>query len=639
MEPEASKEGPKEGGVKEISKRAADKLKKKAEKAAKKAEYAIRPKDDKPVATSAEPKEPVTVFDGGWLKRVYEEKPISVRSRFPPEPNGFLHIGHAKAIFTNFGFAEHHKGVCFLRFDDTNPEKEEDIYFKAIEDIISWLGFKPFQITYSSDHFDKLYELAEELIRRDKAYVCHCTKEEVNLQRGGPDNRGTRFACAHRSRPTEESLAEFRAMRDGKYKRGEVTLRMKQKLTDLSEGNPQMWDLAAFRVLDKPHPRTGDKWKIYPTYDYTHCLCDAFEEISHSMCTTEFFLSRTSYDWLLEQLDYKLEKSEEKGPMQREYGRLQLEGTILSKRRIAALVEGATFNINKPDGTVETKIIKPAVDGWNDPRLFTLVAIRRRGVPAPAILEFVSGLGVTDANTVIRADKFDFTVRKYLERTVPRLHLILDPITVVISDLPEDFAESLDIPFDPKDPKGKSRTIPLSKVIYIDRSDFREVDSADFFRLAPGKTVGLLNVPFNIRAESFEVDDSGKVIEIKAVKVEGSEKPKAYIHWIGSNNVKVTARQYNALFNTDDPNELDWKSGGYADMLNPNSVVVFKDALVEPSILELKKEHVPTDGASDDLCRFQAVRTGYFCIDPESEGDNLFLNQIVSLKADAGKNK
>jgi glutaminyl-tRNA synthetase len=320
-------EAPKEPveAPKEISKRAAEKAKKKAEKAAKKAESKAESKSElasrpKKAAPAPEPQStPTSVFEEGWLKKVYAEKPKTVRTRFPPEPNGFLHIGHAKAIAVNFGFAKFHKGICFLRFDDTNPEKEEAKFFQSIEEIIKWLGFEPYQITYSSDHFDQLYDLAEELIKKDKAYVCHCTKEEVNLQRGGPDNRGPRFACKHRNRPIDESITEFRAMKDGKYKAGEAHLRMKQKIDDPNEGNPQMWDLAAYRVLEKNwHPRTHDKWKIYPTYDFTHCLCDAFEEISHSMCTTEFYLSRTSYDWLLEELEFKLPHTEEKGPMQRE---------------------------------------------------------------------------------------------------------------------------------------------------------------------------------------------------------------------------------------------------------------------------------------------------------------------------------
>jgi glutaminyl-tRNA synthetase len=260
----------------------------------------------------APPSDPDSMFKEGWLKAVYNERPKGpdrpIFTRFPPEPNGFLHIGHSKAIAVNFGFARFHGGDCYLRYDDTNPAAEEEIYFTAIKEMVEWLGFKPCAITYSSDHFDKLYELAEFLIEQDGAYVCHCTDEEVKLQRGGKDH-GPRYACPHRYRPKAESLAEFRAMRDGKYKPKEAFLRMKQ---DLEDGNPQMWDLVAYRILDAPHHRTGDKWRIYPTYDFTHCLCDSFENISHSLCTTEFQQSRASYEWLCDAVKvYK--------PMQREY--------------------------------------------------------------------------------------------------------------------------------------------------------------------------------------------------------------------------------------------------------------------------------------------------------------------------------
>ncbi len=315
------------------SKRALEKAAKKAAAKAKKAEHALRPKEPAKATSSSEP---ANIFSEGWLKRIYEEKKVKdIRTRFPPEPNGFLHIGHAKAIAVDFGFAKYHQGACYLRYDDTNPEKEEEKYFTAILDIVRWLGFEPWKITYSSDNFDKLYELAEQLIKKDGAYVCHCSSkfiflvsqktanqfigEEINMQRGGPDNRGKRYACAHRTRPIEESMTEFRAMRDGKYQAGEAFLRMKQKLTDPEEGNPQMWDLPAYRVVkENHHHRTGDKWRIYPTYDFTHCICDALENITHSLCTVEFRQSRISYDWLLEQLDMKVPKSEEKGPMQRE---------------------------------------------------------------------------------------------------------------------------------------------------------------------------------------------------------------------------------------------------------------------------------------------------------------------------------
>jgi glutaminyl-tRNA synthetase len=466
-------------------------------------------------------------------------------------------------------------------------------------------------------------------------------EEEVNLQRGGPDNRGKRFACAHRDRPIEESLTEFRAMRDGKYKPGEAHLRMKQSLTDPNEGNPQMWDLAAYRVLENSyHPQTKDKWKIYPTYDFTHCICDALEDISHSLCTTEFFQSRVSYNWLLEVLDMKLPSTDEKGPMQREYGRLNVEGTILSKRRITMLVNGAEFTTK--DG--EKKTVPPAVRGWDDPRLYTLIAIRRRGVPAPAVLNFVSELGVTTANTNIQTYKFESSIRKYLERTVPRLMLVLDPIKVTIEDLPEDSSSDITVPFDPKNPTGSSRVVTLTRSLCIDRSDFREEDSADFFRAAPGKTVGLLNVSFAIKVTSFEKDPtSGKVTSITATKIDTlTEKPKAYIHWVpATTSLKVTARQYNTLFNCEEPNTLDWKTGGYADALNPDSEVIFKDALIEPGFKSLEKQGqvAPESGASDNLVRFQAVRTAYFCVDTESTPDAIVLNQIVSLKEDSGKGK
>jgi glutaminyl-tRNA synthetase len=468
------------------------------------------------------------------------------------------------------------------------------------------------------------------------------TEEEVNLQRGGPDNRGKRFACAHRDRPIEESLTEFRAMRDGKYKPGEAHLRMKQSLTDPKEGNPQMWDLAAYRVLENSHhPQTKDKWKIYPTYDYTHCLCDSFEDISHSLCTTEFFQSRVSYNWLLEVLDYKKPKTDAVGPMQREYGRLNVEGTILSKRRITMLVNGSTFTTK--DGV--SKTVPPAVRGWDDPRLYTLIAIRRRGVPAQAVLNFVAELGVTTTNSNIQTTKFESSIRKYLERTVPRLMLVLDPIKLTIDDLPGDYSEDLTVLFDTKKPTGPSRVVPITHSIYIDRSDFREEDSADFFRLAPGKTVGLLNVPFAIKVTSFEKDaTTGKVTTIHASKVTlaDGEKPKAYIHWVPSEtSLKVTARQYNTLFNCEEPNGLDWKYGGYAEVLNPESEIIYPNALVEPGFKALEKKGgvAPESGASDELVRFQAVRTAYFCIDTESTDENIVLNQIVSLKEDSGKGK
>ncbi|KAI9835821.1 MAG: hypothetical protein M1838_005187 [Thelocarpon superellum] len=490
------------------------------------------PTKEKHAGDNVNASDPDSMFKEGFLSDVFREKPsTTVITRFPPEPNGYLHIGHSKAIAINFGFARFHGGVCYLRFDDTNPEKEEEQYFTAIKDIIEWLGFTPYAITHSSDHFDKLYELAEALIRKDRAYVCHCTAPEVNLQRGGPDRRGPRYGCPHRSRPIEESLAEFRAMRDGRYGPKEAFLRMKQNYED---GNPQMWDLTAYRILDTSHhPRTGDKWKIYPTYDFTHCLCDSFENISHSLCTAEFINSRESYNWLCDTLEvYR--------PMQREYGRLNMEGTVLSKRKIAKLIK---------DGHVR---------GWDDPRLFTLVGLRRRGIPPGAILSFVNELGVSTAVSKIQAARLDNCVRRYLEQTVPRLMVLLDPIPVIIDNLADDYLEEIELPFSPKKPEFGQHTVPFTRTIYIDRTDFKEVDSPDYFRLAPGKAVGLFKVPFPIRATSFTTDAAtGHVKEVHATYEKPEEgvhikKPKAYIQWVAASPkhnspIKVEARLFNPL--------------------------------------------------------------------------------------------
>ncbi|KAI9819325.1 MAG: hypothetical protein M1832_004030 [Thelocarpon impressellum] len=491
----------------------------------------VPPKEKKPAGEPAAAADPDSMFKEGFLSDVFREKPSErIVTRFPPEPNGYLHIGHSKAIAINFGFARYHGGDCYLRFDDTNPEAEEEKYFTAIKEVVEWLGFKPHDTTYSSDNFDKLYELAEALILKNKAYVCHCSAAEINLQRGGPDRRGPRYGCPHRTRPTEESLDEFRAMRDGKYKPKEALLRMKQSYED---GNPQMWDLTAYRVLEQPHHRTGSKWKIYPTYDFTHCLCDSFESISHSLCTTEFINSRASYDWLCDTLEvYR--------PMQREFGRLSLEGTLLSKRKIARLIS---------EGHVR---------GWDDPRLFTLVGLRRRGVPPGAILSFVNELGVSTATSKIQSARFENSVRRYLEQTVPRLMLVLDPIPVVIENLPEDHLEEIELPFSPKNPEFGQHVVPFTRTIYIDRSDFKEVDSKDYFRLAPGKPVGLFKIPFPIRATTFTKDaTTGEVTEVRAVYEKPEEgvamkKPKAYIQWVAESAkhgspVKAEVRVFNSL--------------------------------------------------------------------------------------------
>ncbi|POS72714.1 glutaminyl-tRNA synthetase [Diaporthe helianthi] len=557
------------------------------------------------------------MFKQGFLAELFDKRPMKpVFTRFPPEPNGFLHIGHAKAIAVNFGFARYHGGECYLRYDDTNPEAEDEIYFTAILDTIRWLGFKPYKITYSSDNFQKLYDLAEKLVGLEKAYVCHCDDADLKLQRGGEKGESPRYRCKHAEQSVEENLQKFRDMRDGKYKPREAFLRMKQDITD---GNPQMWDLAAYRVLDKPHHRTGDTWKIYPTYDFTHCLCDSFEGITHSLCTTEFILSRVSYEWLNKTLEvYE--------PQQREYGRLSLSGTVLSKRKILKLVED--------------KIVR----GWDDPRLYTLMAIKRRGIPPGAILEFVNDLGVTTNATVIQIARFEQSIRKYLERTVPRLMLVLDPVPVVIEDIGDEEGKTLTLPFSPKNPEMGSHSVKLTKTVYIDRSDFREVDDPSYFRLAPGKTVGLLQAPFPIKATSFTKDDAtGKVTEVRAVFDRESKKPKTYIQWVGTDGSRrCEVRVHNQLFKSDNPSAVE---GGFLNDLNPESEVVYPDAIIESGIDEVKKQAPWPEAAGEselgkggpESVRFQGMRVAYFAMDVDSTDDKIVLNKIVSLKEDTGK--
>lgn len=570
-----------------------------------------------------------------------------VFTRFPPEPNGYLHVGHCKAIFVNFGYAAHHDGNCYLRFDDTNPEKEEGRYFDSIIEVVHWLGFKPWKITYSSDYFDELYALAEDLIKRDKAYVCHCSQEQIKADRG--EKASSPKACIHRSRPVEESLTEFRRMRDGHYRPKEAFLRMKQ---DLSDGNPQMWDLPAYRVLDAPHHRTGPKWKIYPTYDFTHCLVDSFENISHSLCTTEFIASRQSYEWLCDALEvYK--------PRQSEYGRLNIQGTINSKRKLLQLVE------------------EKYVSGWDDPRLYTVIALRRRGVPPEAILNFVSSLGVSTAASNIQIVRFEQSVRQYLEGSVPRLLMVLRPLKVTLENLPEDYVLMIEKPLHPKVPELGTSIVPFTRTIYIDTDDFRLEDSKDYFRLAPGKTVGLFQAPHPITCTSYVKDaTTGQVTEVICrLEHHDTRKPKAFIQWVAEyapsgSPVRVDeTRLFYPLFKSDNPLAAvpDFRGD-----INSKSMEVIRGAMVEIGFWLLTRESMrkaleesrsriekmrspavtPERLVGKECIRFQGLRVAYFALDKDArvamldqpntatgatQGDYLVLNRIVSLKEDAGK--
>ncbi|KAK2610252.1 hypothetical protein N8I77_003700 [Diaporthe amygdali] len=601
-------------------------LKKRAQKRAKKAAAAARTREtaadqnhEPSPAPAQEPGllDPDAMFRQGWLADVYKERASrEVVTRFPPEPNGYLHLGHVKAIAVNFGFARFHNGRA-PRFDDTNPGKEEEKYFVAIEQIIKWLGFEPSAVTYTSDHFQRLYEMAENLIQLGKAYVCHCDKAETKKQRGGKDGKeGPRYRCDHAEQDTATNLRKFRDMRDGAYKHQEAFLRMKQ---DIKNPNPQMWDLVAYRIPCKAHHhRTKDRWNIYPTYDFAHCLCDSFEGITHSLCTTEFFRSRESYEWLNRTLGvYE--------PMQREFGRFNIDNTVMSKRAVNELVE------------------KEIVRGRDDPRLYTLVALRRRGVPPGAILAFINELGVTTAKTTTQTVRFEQSVRRFLEASVPRLMLVLDPVPLVIDGVEGLAATEIEVPFSTRDPSMGSRALRLTRTVYVDRSDFREVAGDKFFRLAPGRTVGLLQFPSPITVTTFTKDGAGQVSEIRAVLDSAAGRPKAYIQWVPDGSETVEVRVHGRLFKSDDPNAA---LGGFLEDVDSHGETVYHCAMIEAGFEKIRRSGPwPREAGrgqtialdTPESIRFQAMRVGYFAIDSDSTSEHTVLNRIVSLKADAGK--
>ncbi|KAK9768801.1 Glutaminyl-tRNA synthetase [Basidiobolus ranarum] len=617
----------------------------------KKKEKKEKPSADKKASSAPVKKDPNSIFFEGELSRLHKpggNKQIKdelmiehlkatggkVVTRFPPEPNGFLHIGHAKAININFGYAEAHNGICYLRYDDTNPEAEEEQYFISILETVKWLGFTPYKITYSSDYFQRLYELAVFMIQKDLAYVCYCTGEEIYAQRGGAE-KGPRYECSHRNRPIEESLAEFEKMKQGQYKEGEAILRMKMNMQD---GNPQFWDLVAYRILYTPHHRTGSEWCIYPTYDFTHCLVDSFENITHSLCTTEFTQSRPSYFWLCDAVEvYK--------PVQWEYGRLNVTNTVLSKRKVLELVELGH------------------VHDWDDPRLFTLAAIRRRGVPPEAINIFVRELGVTTSKSTIDVARLDNHIRDHLNETVPRVMALLEPLKVTLTNLPGDYLEEITVPNKPRDPKLGEHIVPFTKTVYIDRSDFREQDSSDYFRLAPGKSVGLLHVKFPITCQDVVKDAAGNIVELIChYDNEGEfKKPKTYIQWVAdspahNSPVKIDEiRLYEKLFFHANPQDKTAVPGGWLSDINPDSIQIHRGAILEVGIWDVikrwyeqavAKQHV--DRIED--IRFQLIRIGYFCFDKDSQFNeeefkkdpskafkSLILNRTVTLKEDSKK--
>ncbi|KJE91215.1 glutaminyl-tRNA synthetase [Capsaspora owczarzaki ATCC 30864] len=542
-----------------------------------------------------------------------------VHTRFPPEPNGILHIGHAKAMHINFTFARVNGGKCIFRYDDTNPEKEEERFFVGIRQMVDWLGHKPAAVTHTSDYFQELYDLAVELIKRNHAYACHQTEAEVR------DNLPSKY----RDRPIEESLIVFEDMRKGKYDEGKATLRMKHTMED------GKIDPVAYRIKFHPHFKTNDKWCIYPTYDYSHCLIDSMENITHSMCTKEFQNRRMSYYWLCNALDQYC-------PVQWEYGRLNMNYTVMSKRKIQKLIE---LNI---------------VRDWDDPRLFTLMGLRRRGFPAAAINDFCARLGVTMASATVDPQLLESCVRDELNFSVDRVMATLEPLKIVIdnydeltlttSTLPAGAKEAVSVAVPakgtnaievlriPGDASKGLRSVPVGKTMFIDRSDFREANEAGFRRLTPTQPVALKYCSLLITLASIERDAAGNptVLHVTGAPVTAANKPKAFITWVAdvpasaglaSSARTVELRIVNQLFLHKNPEDKETVPGGWLSDVNPNSLVVLKGTAVDAGAAAAKIGDC-----------FQFERFGFFVVDTDTTDKHLVFNQIVTLKEDSGKN-
>ncbi|KAJ6632812.1 putative glutamine--tRNA ligase [Pseudolycoriella hygida] len=522
------------------------------------------------------------------LKEHLKETGGMVRTRFPPEPNGILHIGHAKAININFGYAAAHNGTCYLRYDDTNPEKEEEKFFVGIKDMVEWLGYTPAKITHSSDNFQQLYEWAKVLIKKGLAYVCHQAADEMKGFNPLPS--------PWRDRPIDESLQLFEDMKNGKIDEGQATLRMK---ITLEEGKI---DPVAYRIKFVPHHRTKDDWCIYPTYDYTHCLCDSIENITHSLCTKEFQSRRSSYYWLCNALDIYC-------PVQWEYGRLNVNYTVVSKRKIAKL------------------ITERIVEDWDDPRLFTLTALRRRGFPPEAINNFCAQMGVTGAQGAIDPAMLEASVRDYLNVNAPRVLAVLEPLKVTISNFPFDKAQTLDIPNFPNDPTLGSREIVFDKVIYIEQSDFKECPDKGYRRLSPEQTVGLRHAGFVLKVENVIKNAQGNVTELvcSCESTDKATKPKAFVQWV-SHPIEIEVRLYESLFRHKNPEDVNEVPGGFLSDCNQDSLTKLT-SYVDASMTNCKVYD-----------KFQFERIGFFSVDSDSTPERLVFNRTVTLKEDSGKN-
>ena len=524
----------------------------------------------------------------------------AVITRFPPEPNGYLHIGHAKSICLNFGLAAEFGGRCHLRFDDTNPATEEVEYVESIQEDIRWLGFDWGEHKYfASDYFEQLYKFAEDLIRAGKAYVDSSTAEQIKELRGNFYKKGV--ASPYRERPIDESLDLFRRMRAGEFEEGQHVLRAK---IDLESGNINMRDPPIYRIKRAHHHRTGDAWCIYPMYDYAHPLSDAIESITHSICTLEFEDHRPLYDWLIENV-----AGLPGDPQQIEFARLNLTYTVMSKRKLLELV--------KTD----------KVSGWDDPRMPTLSGMRRLGFTPEAIRAFCERIGVSKHNGIVDVSLLEHALREHLNATSPRVMGVLRPLKLTLTDWPEDRVEWIDAPYFADEPQRGTRPVPLSRVLFIERDDFKEVPVKGWFRLSPGAEVRLRHVGIVKCVEV--VKDGDEVVELRCTLDPTSRsgnpgdgrKVKGTIHWVSAQHaLTAEARLYDRLFRVENPNEVA-EGGHFTDHLNPNSLEVIAGCKVEPSLA----------GAPAGT-RVQFERLAYFCVDRDSNEDRLVFNRTITLR-------
>jgi glutaminyl-tRNA synthetase len=530
--------------------------------------------------------------NGGW-----------VHTRFPPEPNGFLHIGHAKSICLNFGIAEQYNGKTNLRFDDTNPLKEEQVYIDSIKEDVRWLGFDwEEREYYASDYFEQLYEFAIKLIKQGNAYVCELSPEEIRNTRGTPTEPGK--VSPYRDRPVEENLDLFKRMRAGEFPEGRYQLRAR---IDMASPNMQMRDPILYRIRHIAHPRTGNRWCIYPMYDFAHGQSDYIEGITHSLCTLEFENHRPLYDWLLDHIaegDYR--------PRQIEFARLNLSYTVMSKRKLLELVQ------------------EGYVDAWDDPRMPTISGIRRRGYTPESIREFSEKVGIAKRDNVIDVALLENSLREDLNKKAQRVMTVLDPVKVVITNYPEGQEEELDAVNNPEDERMGTRKVPFSREIYIERDDFLEDPPRKFFRLAPGREVRL-RYAYYITCEGVVKNEFGEITEIRCSydpETRGGQSPdgrkvKGTLHWVSAKHaLPVEVRQYDRLFMDESPDKVKEEGKDFKSNLNPDSLHVLENAMAEPFL----KDAQPED-------KFQFERKGYFCVDRYwKPGEKLVFNRAVTLK-------